>query len=47
MLLQALGALLNMTVTEALREDVGKKGAVQVTISKFVGEGEGEEGSLL
>ena len=32
--LQALGALLNMTVTEALREDVGKKGAVQVALSK-------------
>lgn len=30
--LQALGGLLNMTVSEVMREEVGKKGAVKVAI---------------
>ena len=30
--LQALGGLLNMTVSEAMREEVGKKGAVKIAI---------------
>lgn len=32
--LQALGGLLNLTVTETLREEVGKRGAIEVAMSE-------------